>query len=134
MWRDIPGYEGYEITKTGKVRNKKTKKLLKPWINSTNYYLRVNLMLNGIAKAPLVHVLVAAAYLENSFNLPDVNHKNNKRQDNRVTNLEYVSHSDNMKQVWATGGRKGWTKKLITPTRSIQRTNLKIRRKTYERK
>lgn len=130
MWRDIPGYEGYEITKTGKVRNKKTKRLLKPWINSTNYYLRVNLMLNGAEKAPLVHVLVAAAYLENPFNLPDVNHKNNKRQDNRVTNLEYVSHSDNMKQVWATGGRKGWTKKkLVAPTRSIQRTNLKIRRK-----
>jgi len=113
MWRDIPGYDGYEITKTGKVRNKKTKKLLKPWINSTNYYLRVNLMLNGVEKAPLVHVLVAAAYLENPFNLPDVNHKNNKRQDNRVTNLEYVSHSDNMKQVWATGGRKGWTKKNL---------------------
>ena len=130
MWRDIPGYEGYEITKTGKVRNKKTKKLLKPWINSTNYYLRVNLMLNGVEKAPLVHVLVATTYLENPFNLPDVNHKNNKRQDNRVTNLEYVSHSDNMKQVWATGGRKGWKKKkLVTPTRSIQRTNLKIRRK-----
>lgn len=70
-------------------------------------------MLNGVEKAPLVHVLVAAAYLDNPFNLPDVNHKNNKRQDNRVTNLEYVSHSDNMKQVWATGGRKGWTKKNL---------------------
>lgn len=111
MWRDIPGYEGYQVSKSGKVRNKKTKKILKPQVNNTNQYLRVNLTINRVAIKPVVHVLVALAYLENPFNLPDVNHKNNKRQDNRLSNLEYVSHSDNMKQVWATGGRKGWTKK-----------------------
>lgn len=113
MWRDIPGYEGYQVSKSGKVRNKKTKRLLTLQVNNTNQYLRVNLVVNGENVKPVVHVLVAAAYLENPLNLPDVNHKNNKRQDNRVTNLEYVSHSDNMKQVWATGGRKGWTKKNI---------------------
>lgn len=113
MWRDIPGYEGYQVSKSGKVRNKKTKKILKPQVNNTNQYLRVNLTINRVAIKPVVHVLVALAYLENPFNLPDVNHKNNKRQDNRLSNLEYVSHSDNMKQVWATGGRKGWTKKNI---------------------
>ena len=111
MWRDIPGYEGYEISKTGKVRNKKTKRLLSPFENTGNKYLRISLSNKGVISKPLIHVLVANTYLENPFNLSDVNHKNNKRQDNRVVNLEFVSHSDNIKQVWATGARKGWTKK-----------------------
>ncbi len=109
-WRDIPGFDGYQASRSGKIRNKKTKRQLILWENNTNQYLRVSLMVMGIEKHPLVHVLVAKAYLDNPLNLPDVNHKNNKRQDNRVKNLEYVTHSDNMKQVWATGGRKGWRK------------------------
>lgn len=111
-WRDIPGYDGYQASKSGKIRNKKTKRLLTPFENN-NQYLRVNLIINGIVVKPVVHVLVAAAYLSNPYGLPEVNHKNNNRQDNRALNLEYISHSDNMKQVWLTGGRKNWTKKNI---------------------
>lgn len=103
MWKDIINFEGlYQITTTGKIRNKQTKKVLKPFVNN-NKYLRIGLYKNGICRKYMVHVLVAKTFLENPSNLSDVNHKNNNRKDNRVINLEFVSHSDNIKQVWETG-------------------------------
>ena len=102
MWRDIPNFEGlYQISSTGKIRNRH-KQILKPFLNN-NGYLRINLYKERVVYKYMVHVLVAKTYLENPNNLSDVNHKNNKRKDNRVSNLEYVSHSDNIKQVWDTG-------------------------------
>lgn len=102
MWKDIKGYEGvYEISKSGVVRDKRSKHILSSFENCG--YLRVNFFNH---KKPYVHVLVALTYLPNPSNLPEVNHKNNKRDDNRLANLEWVSHSDNIKQVWETGGFK----------------------------
>lgn len=95
----------YEVSKTGKVRNAKTKKLLKPFVNH-NKYLRVTLHIDGRQKKYMVHVLVAKAFIDNPNNLSDVNHKDNNRKNNHVKNLEWVSHSDNIKQVWLTGGFK----------------------------
>lgn len=105
MWQDIPGCEGYQADKSGHIRNKNTRYILKPHVNDQGY-LRICLTLKGKNGFHMVHVLVATAYLDNPNNLPDVNHKNNKRQDNRVCNLEWVSHSDNIKQIWISGAWK----------------------------
>ena len=102
MWRDVVGYENvYQVSKSGVVRNKQSKSILAPFDN--HGYKRVNFF-NG--KKPLVHILVALTYLPNPLNLADVNHKNNKRDDNRLSNLEWVSHSDNLKQAWRSRRRK----------------------------
>lgn len=61
----------YEVSQTGKVRNAKTKKILKPFVNH-NKYLRVNLSINGRQKKYMVHVLVAKAFLDNPNNLREV--------------------------------------------------------------
>lgn len=104
MYKRIEGTQ-YEVSQTGKIRNAKTKKVLKPFVNH-NKYLRVNLHINGKSKNYMVYVLVAKAFLDNPNNLSDVNHKDNNHKNNNVKNLEWVSHSDNIKQVWATGGFK----------------------------
>lgn len=102
-WRDIPGYEGlYQASNTGEIRNKR--KVLSQFTNN-NGYKRVNFYINGVKTKPLVHRLVALAFVENPNNYPEVNHKDNDRTKNDYTNLEWVEHDENMKQVWKTGAR-----------------------------
>jgi hypothetical protein len=54
-----------------------------------------------------VHRLVAEAFLPNPEGLPEVNHINGVRHDNRVANLEWVSHADNMRHAYSTGLNPG---------------------------
>lgn len=54
-------------------------------------------------KMQLIHVLVTVAFLGDCPNGKEVNHKNGDKSDNRLTNLEYVTHSENMKHAFASG-------------------------------
>ena len=104
-WRDIPGYEGYyQASNTGQIRSVRKNKMLSPFDN--HGYLRVNLCINCKEEKPLIHRLVALAFIENPNHYPEVNHKDNNRQNNRVENLEWCTRSENVKQTWTTGGRR----------------------------
>lgn len=91
-WRDVVGFEGrYEVSDTGAVRNAQTGRVLKP-IVCTNHYIAASL---GRGNRKLVHRLVAAAFIPNPEGKLCTNHKNGKRADNRVANLEWVTVSEN---------------------------------------
>lgn len=91
--RQIKGYEGlYAVTSCGKVWSYRRKKWLK-LIDAKDGYLKVNLYDKfGDMKTYQVHRLVAEAYLDNPDNLPEVNHKNEKKDNNWLNNLEYCDH------------------------------------------
>jgi hypothetical protein len=83
--RDIPGFEGkYAITSCGKVWSHKRKRFLKPQMNEKGY---LRIQLHG--KYYRIHRLVAMAYLPNPNNLPQVNHKDENKQNNCLNNLEW---------------------------------------------
>ncbi len=84
----------YEISNFGKVRNLTTQKILQG-INIGNGYLSVNIH----GKRILVHRLVALCFLDNPENKSCVDHINRTRNDNRVENLRWVTHSENMHNV-----------------------------------
>lgn len=89
--RDIPGYENlYAVTNDGQVYKKKTGRLTKGSINKYGYYV-TSLTKDGISKNYLVHRLVAMAWLPNPDNLPQVNHKDENKENNCVDNLEWCS-------------------------------------------
>ncbi|MBZ6396552.1 MULTISPECIES: HNH endonuclease [Pantoea] len=68
---------------------------------NTNGYYKVCLMNNGKGKNFLVHRLVAEKYIPNPKNLPQVNHINGVKTDNRVENLEWCDASYNGKHSYA---------------------------------
>ena len=93
---DIKGYEGlYAVTDDGKVWSYKSKRFLRPQHNEKGY-LKVGLLKDGKCKHYKVHRLVAQTYLDNPRNLTDVHHINSDKTDNRVANLKWVSHKENL--------------------------------------
>lgn len=93
----------YSVSKNGDVyRNGKK---LKPLKHSQGY-LFVNLSINGVRYPMLIHRIVASAFIENPKNKKTVNHKNGDKTDNRVTNLEWATQSENNKHAYAFLGKK----------------------------
>lgn len=91
----IKNYENlYEVSNLGNVRNCVTGKILVPW-EMNNGYLQVTLCKNGERKKYLVHRLVASAFIKNPAKLPQVNHRNEIKTDNVVTNLEWCTSEYN---------------------------------------
>lgn len=95
IWRPIKGYENlYEISNTGQVRSLcgRYGKLntLKQGVGSRGYLL-VTLCNHGKQKSVNVHRLVADAFIPNPDNLPCVNHKDENKTNNNVSNLEWCS-------------------------------------------
>ena len=99
-WKDIEGYTDYMVSNLGRVKSlnyRKTDKeqVLKNKIDKDGYLL-VNLYKNGKSKTFKIHRLVAQAFIPNSDNKPFIDHINTNRSDNRVENLRWVTHKENM--------------------------------------
>lgn len=94
IWKDIKGYEGmYKVSNFGKVMNVKTQRIISDY--SMKGYRMVQLWKNNIRKGICVHRLVAEAFIDNPYNLPQVNHIDENKSNNNVTNLEWCSISYN---------------------------------------
>ena len=97
VWKDIPGYEGhYQVSNTGEVRSIKKHPVILKADYQHNGYKRVYLWLGNRKKNCLVHRLVADAFIPNPFQLTDVNHIDEDKENNAVTNLEWCTHLYNM--------------------------------------
>ena len=105
IWKDIEGYEGlYQISSLGRVKSLGRKgkgcsledKILKPMVNKDGYHL-VNLKdTNHIAKWFTVHRLVALHFIPNPDDYKEINHKDETKGNNIVTNLEWCTRDYNV--------------------------------------
>lgn len=94
IWKKIKGFENYEVSNLGSVRND-CKKILKA--TKGKYYYRVGLYKNKKQKKINIHQLVAMAFLNHipcGYKLV-VNHKNFNKLDNNINNLELVTQREN---------------------------------------
>lgn len=105
MWsmRDIPGYPGYQASAGGRVWSAKTSRYLKPQADKGGYLI-IAPSVDGKARPSRVHRLIALAYLGPCPPGMEVRHLNGAPADNRVENLAYGTHLENMADMRAQGG------------------------------
>lgn len=116
IWKDVKGFEGfYQVSSNGNVRSLDRHvqrgnslqfvkgKILKPVPNVKSGYLTVGFK-NGLASKRLyVHRLVAALFLENPENKPQVNHLDGDKSNCHFNNLEWATSLENHEHAWANG-------------------------------
>ena len=90
----IEGFDNYEVSNLGKVRNIKTGKILKPSLNH-NGYLRLWLYENNKQKQLYLHRIVATAFIDNPEAKPCVNHIDENKTNNDLNNLEWCTEREN---------------------------------------
>ena len=97
IWKDCKGYEGkYQVSNQGRIWSVVSQRYLKPRLDSKGYWI-VNLTApNGKKKTERIHRLVALAFIENPNNLPQVNHKDENKQNCNVDNLEWCDAKYNI--------------------------------------
>ena len=109
QWRPVVGYEGlYEVSNYGRVKTlfKGVSKIRKPVFTNKPGYFGVNLYKENVSRLIRIHVLVARAFVPNPENKPVVNHKDANKRNNQVSNLEWVTQSENLRHAYDIGLQK----------------------------
>ena len=118
-WLPVKNYEGhYEVSESGEVRSvdrvvpvtNQPDRLVKSKViyQTTNVqvgYKQVSLWKNNKGTSLYVHRLVAETFIPNPQNKPEVNHIDGNRQNNHVSNLEWVTSGENSLHASQTGLR-----------------------------
>ena len=95
----IKRFDKYAISKSGKILNKETMRLISPYVG-TDLYEHCVLFMRGKRYRKRVHRLMGEVFLGN----PQViNHINGNKSDNRLENLERSTHSKNIKHAYDNG-------------------------------
>lgn len=108
-WKEISGYEGlYEVSNFGRIRSIEHDDVRKDGAayhrsqreihqrKDSDGYLIVRLSKNCVVKQHKVHSVVAKAFVSGWFDGAEVNHKDFDRSNNHASNLEWMTHSDNV--------------------------------------
>lgn len=104
-WRDVVGWEGmYKVSNCGRIfslprRDKRNRSWGGYYMSFTKNkygYLTVNLTRDAKQKRYAVHRLVACAFLQNPNNYKEINHKDENKENNNLSNLEWCTRSYNV--------------------------------------
>lgn len=104
IWKPIEENDLYSVSNLGRIRNNQTQHV-RDFQNQRdiNRYAVFCFKKHGKRINKKVHRLVADAFIPNIDNKPEINHISGDKFDNCVENLEWCTHSENMKHAYRTG-------------------------------
>jgi hypothetical protein len=137
QWLPIPGFIGYSVSDRGRVMSSKRKN---PRVLATQRwaerhkkpYLAVGLCVNGKSRLYVIHKLVLLAFVGKRPDGQEVRHLNGDARDNRLANLAYGTHVENMADILRHGNRIGFAPKL-SPDQQAEVVTLRRGGMTYQR-
>ncbi len=98
-WKQIESLpKGYRINQKGDIKNKHNK-ILKNTSTNNCGYKRISIRINKKLKRFFIHRLLAITFIKNKLNKPCINHKDGNKENNKLTNLEWCTHSENSKHA-----------------------------------
>jgi len=118
-WRAVKGFPNYVVSDTGEIKNVNTGKNI-AICYSHNGYHRVTLWRDGEQYSLRLCRIVAAAFCDGYFDGAEVNHKDENIENDCASNLEWVSHIDNMNYGTRT---KRAAEKLSAPIIGVNTSN-----------
>lgn len=125
IWKPVKGFEKYyEVSSLGRVRN--SRKVMKTYFNNRGYEC-IDFNVNKIRTKHLVHRLVMLAFVDNIDNLPEVNHIDENKANNTLSNLEWCSRSTNKQHSIKTGTYN----KIYTTKNSLGKKHLPNTKSKY---
>jgi hypothetical protein len=96
IWKPISGFSNYEISSLGRVKNIKFNNILKT-DSLRKEYRYVSLYISNCPTKFSIHQLVAREFIPNPENKPEIDHINRNKLDNTISNLRWVTHSEQMR-------------------------------------
>jgi len=99
--KQIKNYEGYFITREGEVWSNKKKNLIQLTPKNDRGYCKIQLWNNGKSKNFFIHRLVAEAFIPNPHNLTMIDHIDDNKSNNNVTNLQWITNQGNTEKEHA---------------------------------
>ncbi len=107
-FRIIKDFENYSVSNLGRVKNNATDRILKPGINCHGYY-HVSLYQDCIKFTKKIHKLIAEYFIDNPYNKKCIDHIDNNRLNNNVSNLRWVTFQENsMNQKLSTNNTSNY--------------------------
>lgn len=113
-WRPLNDEDLYLVSSQGRIWLRShpaadgrmmSARLVKCKPHKKDGYVRFNFKYKGAHQCKTLHRAVAEAFIPNPNNLPQINHINGDKTDNRVENLEWCTASENQKHALANGLR-----------------------------
>ena len=102
VWMPVKEFIEYDISSYGRIRNSKTKVILKPYITK-NGYQQVKLFNESKHHPRYIHRLVAEAFFDGHHEGLEINHIDGNKENNFIGNLECCTHSENTRHAIRTG-------------------------------
>lgn len=139
IWKDIGKFEPYQASNLGRIRNKKTGRIRKQHNLKIKLkygdaiYRGISIQVNKKPVHKSSHTLIALAFFGKRPKGKEVNHKDSDGTNNKITNLEYVTHSENMLHGYRYG-RKIKCKGELHPLSKFKENQIKKIRKLAQTK